>query len=848
MTSPQLTAALLLVGGGAVVTLRSQPRRVDIRRRLSVVDGIPRPSRVVVLRALLAILAMLAIPLVPVLAVLAGLPPVAAVLAGLVVLPAVVTIVSELHAGFRRSAMPWRVPLAAEWQRRLAGALVARATAPFPAPPLRRRRPRQRSNPPTLTSAGTGRRLLIVPRGSAEMRLWDVAERYLGARSRYRDIVSLNRGRRSPGGALISEDSLIGPGWTLLVPRDAIGEGLIDLTGDPRTPMPGPAAVPVGDAGTGDPAVETDRAADGDIAAAEVGAAAAVDSTVDAAADGPGESTAPPEYPPAHLPWDLVHSRLLADGVRTSLVLHRSQRDHYRAPHVAVRPLDAAAAAVDIAAELGADRAGALCLDRAVRLLPSPPPPVVASRLLPEVVEFLLATPDPRPPAPFTPDATGARWSVRRGDCVDTGAGAAALPGLVSVGPDQAGWVLIDLLAARGIVALDGETAAARMVATALALELAMKRWSGQLRVVMVGFDHPFGELHPRLVVADRLDEVLDDVIGRAGDDSVDTPDFLVLAQPPSRVEYDVLRRLTGGARSTLGVLVVGRGHGDRWVWALGPDGVLTCPEIGVAVGAQALSSDTAAALARLVHAESGSDPAGQQTVRPRSVDPDGVEVVVRLFGELALDGPDGVLEADSLTVEIIAFLALRGAVEQAEIAAAVFPFGVSEADLRAELAAVVDVLATAPSGHPGLLEHDDGRLELTQDVQTDWHLFVAFGRAGRSADALGLLSRAAPGGRSPGPDGAWFSWLGSEPLARAVPGIVADAAHDLVEQHLSADRPDLAAVAAGAGLRAQPLSQVLRDDLQRSLQAMQIEAKQIELLQAGSLRAGLLGDPVGRS
>ncbi len=841
MTTP-LLAALLLVGGGAQLMLRSQVRRVDLRARLNTVDGVPSPSRRVLLRAGFAVVLMLAVPVLPVVPAVAGAPVLAVVIATAAVLPMTAMIGTELFAAVRRSGMPRRVPLVAQWQRRFVGALIARASAPYPAPRLRRPRPRRRGARPALTAAGKGRRLLVVPPGAPPRRLWDVAETYLGARSRYRDVLALNRGRRSPGGAIITEDSTVLAGWTLLMPRDATGTGLVDLVGDPRLPLqPGPADRGR-DAGSSGPARKepdpvTPAAPDQD--AVEVSEPAATararrpdgpSPTTDPVAAGsvepggpgvvPGAEAVPLEYPAADLPWDLVHARFLAEGFRALLQTRRRDREHRRAVGAGVRPLDPAAAAVATAVEIGADRRGVECVDRLVRGLPVPPPPIAAVRLLRDTVELTLAAPDPAPPAPFTSDPTGRTWSLGH-DVEIPAAGDAALPGLASLGRDRSGWTLLDLTGR--VTVITGEVRAARMVATAIGLELLVNRWSAGARVVMVGFGRTFDGTAPALTVADRIDAVLDAVVLRVCDDVV--PQFLVLAAPPAAAVDELLRQLADpGFGAPLGVLVVGGATGDgRRELELGPTGVLTCAELGLVVGAHALSTTTAAALARLVAAETNSEAGGavDPPELPRAVDADAAAVIVRLFGEPVLVGPAGTLDADPVTCEIVAFLALHGVATPREVARAVFPFGIPEAELHMALKVVVELLAGAAAGEPGLLEYPDGRLELTADVQADLHLFVGLAAAGREDDALALLGRAAEAHRSRVPHGARYAWLAGVPLVRALPGHVADVAHAQVRRRLAEHRPDLAAVAATAGLVAQPTSQVLRADLQRALLAL---------------------------
>jgi hypothetical protein len=672
--------------------------------------------------------------------------------------------------------------------------------------------------PPRAARAGTGRRLLVVPAGLGPLRPWEIAEIYLASRSRYRDLLALNRDRRSPSGELISEDSRISAGWTLLMPRDAIGAGLVDLPGDPRRTLPrGEMAQPV---------VHTiPDVADGP-------AEAAPDESLDDAPDPPPAE--PLDHPPADLPWDLVHAQLLADGVSTAVRIRRHQREHDRLFGAGVRPLDGLAAAVHMAAEIGADRRGAALLERSARQL-TPGSRVVLARLVADRVDFFVADGRDGPPVTI--------GSAAKGDQDTTffpmsPSGPSRLAGLVSLGRDRDGWVLADLLAATGPVALTGDPRACRLVATAIGLELVMKRWSDDLRVMMVGFGLALDGLDPRLRCADRLDDIVDDVVRRdtlnqdamaAGVEESVLPQFVVLAEPPSGPAYRLLTKLSEQQRATLGVLVVGGGSDDRWTFALDSTGVLRCRELGVTVGAQAVSVETAESLARLVRAEEGSpSPDGEGPVEapplPRDSDPVAAELTIRLFGRPRLEGPAGRIDADPTTLEIIAFLALQGRAGPGAVAAAVFPFGTSEADLRTALKLVVEALESAPSGRPGLLEYDDGELELTPDVHADWHQFVALCGAGRELDALELLS-AGPAAERPGMhEGAHYGWLPSIPLARALPGFIADTAHGVALRRMSEERPDLAAVATSSGLRAQPFSQLLRDDLESSVRAMNPE------------------------
>jgi hypothetical protein len=646
---------------------------------------------------------------------------------------------------------------------------------------------------------------------------------------------------------------------------DAIGVGLVDLPGDPRLSWPGaqdrggvaPSGPPSGAGGTPLEAQAPEPGLDASTASAEPNRAAAEPAGgrgsgggADAGTREDGNSdqrveevaAAAVDHPPAALPWDLVHARMLADGLTTALDVRRMQRDHDRPFGAGVQPLRPEAAAVAVAAQLGADVAGADLLDRALRAFPvAARPHLIAARVLPEGVEFALAAPDHHPPRPFRTDTSGRRWSLPATPGCRSRAGRSPFPGLVSLGRDRAGWVLVDLLAAGGLIGIVGDRDAARLVASAIALELLFKRWSDDLRVVLVGFGLPLARLDSRLTCADRIEDVIEQVVRRgvdnhhaatAGRPDEVVPQFLVLAEPPPPPAHELLRHLVEQpVRAPIAVLVVGSDRDDRWTLELDTDGVLRCRPLNLVVGAQALSPDTVGAVAELLRAEAAAvlhDPATPEPLPPpelpRRVDP-APEIVVRLFGRTPqLHGPDGPLDADPVSIEIVAFLALRGAARREELAAAVFPSGIPAADLETALKTVAQVLLSAPSGDAGVLEYPDGTLVLTDDVQLDWHLFVALSVGGRVDQALEMLNSVRSPAAAARDREHRYGWLTGLPISRTMPGYLADVAHGVVAHRLGQGRPDLAIVAASAGLRVLPFSQVLRDDLEAAVRAMRPE------------------------
>ena len=535
---------------------------------------------------------------------------------------------------------------------------------------------------------------------------------------------------------------------------------------------------------------------------------------------------------------------------------------------------DAEAAGVEVAVRLGADPAAADFLDSALRTLAAslagqdrPVPEIYAARLSADMLELLLAVPQDSAPAPFVAENGGARWVLDRTMRLPAADGAPApLPGLVSIGGDGHGRVFVDLEAAGGTICVEGDLDRARSVVAAAAVELVTNRWSDRMRVTLVGFGSALAPIsEDRLRCVDSLGDVLEGVTDRlsasrqaltaAGVGSVLTgrvrglrdpeglvPDFLVLAAPPDPTQLAELQEWAGSStRAPLGILVAGSVPGARWRFGIDEAGVLDAGVLGVQVGAQLLSARSFAALARLLQAEAASAavdreaavaaarswlppsaPAGVASpvepavppALPRPVDPDTPPaVLVRVFGEPEAEGGPQLLPGTPLAVEIVAHLALRGAVTPRALAAAAWPYGVTAAERDATLTRVGDWLGADAAGEPRLRLDDDGRLRLAADVQLDWHVFVALASRGADADVLRALELARGPLAAPHLPRRW-TWLARERVVRELPAYVVDVAHRLAATYLGRREWDGAAAAARAGLRVEPAAEVLWDDL----------------------------------
>ena len=841
-------------------------------------------------------------------------------------------LVAELVAGVRGSGLPRRVPFASGAQqdlaRRLVTAVLLLATAGHglhsaPAPGGGAARPATATAAPVAgaepqvaapavvqaeaaaraadaaraahRTAGAGpargaavkQYVVMPPQGRHHDSLWDVSERYLGAGTRYREVFELNKGRVQPDGSRLTLASLIRPGWTLVLPADARGEGLIEVTPEPsgreapaRSAAEGALAAgqpdPGGPAGSGSlsgsgsvPGSGSRRRSAVPGAGPAAAASAAPGALARAAAEGrqlAGEQEPAPERSP-QVPWDLVGAELLAAGLLEALVALRRRRAGLRRPGSVVTLPDAEAASVEVAVRLGADQAGADYLDRALRVLARalalqdrPVPEVYAARLSGEALELLLAVPLEQAPAPFVAENGGARWVLDRSTALPAADGVPApLPGLVSLGGDGHGRVFVDLEGAGGAICVAGDLDRARSVVAAAAVELVTNRWSDDMRVTLVGFGAALAPVsEERLRCVDTLDEVIDGVTDRlsasrqtltaAGVDSVLTgrvrglpgdgltPDFLVLAAPP---RPDQLAELQAWARSArrapLGILIAGEVPTARWRFEIDDRGVLDTGVLGISVGAQLLSARSYAALARLLQAEAvalAADRAGPPAAEwglavpdgpaeppaapalPRPVDPD-VEpaVLVRVFGEPEVGGAAGLRPGTPLALEIVSYLALTGGVTPRALAASIWPYGVTGAERAASLARVRDWLGEDAAGRPRLREDPDGRLRLSEEVQLDWHLFVALAARGDDADVLRALELA----RGPLVQPRLprrYSWLARERVAHELPAYVTDVAHRASTAYLARGRADGAVAAARAGLRIEPASGQLWEDL----------------------------------
>lgn len=747
------------------------------------------------------------------------------------------------------------------------------------------------------------------PTGRFHESLWEIAQKFLGDGRRYREIFELNSGRIQPDGAKLTSASLIRPGWVLHMPRDAHGPGIEAVTGparpdakpavppadgSPNTPEPaspaalaspaasapgGPADHPAAQPGAGRHRTDGQRAARGgagrhrapDQPAASPSAANS--RAVFPRPDRPARSDPGGVRRPDAMPWyphELAAASLLASAVLAALGRRRREQLWQRAFGRRVLGPDPEPALAEAAMRSAADEPSSQLLDTGLRYLSHAlarswrtPPTVFAAHLSRENLDLWVAPADLDAPVPWTAVGDGQVWRLPATalplvQLKEASEEPQLFPGLVTIGTDGTGRVLVDLAAAQGLISVTGPEPMVTAVLSAMAGELATNRWSDGMRLTVVGFGPDLADIAPdRVEAVDSLDEALSAMearaaaaaeamvaagTGRGGPPAADPaawpPHYLISAVPPTLGQRPRLLALAQARHeSAAGYLLAGDIPGSSWTWEVTAEGRLLAGLLGLDVQAQLLPArqydavmelfDTAG---RLEGAPLG--PPAADAAPPEQLDPGrDMPVDIGILGPISVRAP-GVLEPDlvGLVTEVVVFLAMHsGGVHRNAVEAAIWPRGTDSQALDAALAAARDWLGTDSIGRPHLAEDAAGRLRLGSGVRVDWHVFRALaGRAGLappgSAAEAGYLVRALDlvrgqllDGRPPGR----YAWLATGDLEYEAAAQVADAAHRLAEVRLSAGDPEDAMDAARAGLRLAFDDELLWRDLLRAAQAV---------------------------
>ena len=829
-------------------------------------------------------------------------------------------VIVEIRGAVRNAGMPARVPLAGGTQmlvhRLVTAALLLVTATSVLAPALAHHAPAAAPRPAGVAApAAAGaqqastrapasaeqavrpvEKIYVVkpPVGRYHESLWEIAENHLGDGRRYGEIFELNKDRVQPDGTRLTISSLIRPGWVLHLPRDAHGPGVETVA--PPSPGTAPGHDPAGSEFTAAASASALHAQPGALtqpgsggqagagAATEAGAQAGSGIGTSAAGSAaqpgarPTAQAAPAQPPgpgsPIHglgFADDLAAASLLAAGVLAALGRRRRIQLWQRAFGCQIAAPEADAAAAEEALRLGAHEPSTRLLDlglrhlgrelgRAGRVLPT----VLAACIGTDSLELWVAPVDRNAPPPWTTADDGAVWqlpwtALEHLEPEPAAAALAPFPGLVSIGTDSGGRVLVDLEAAHGLISVAGPPATVTAALSAMAVELATNRWSDQMRITLVGFGDDLTLLAPdRITAVAALAEALPELEARAAavaeamaasgigsvltgrsqgiNPEAWTPHYLFMATPPTPAEQQQLLALAAVRHAAAaGYVVAGEVPGAAWTWSVTGEGQLVARPLGLDVAAQLLPPRQHAAMVELFATAQRAagpelDPLPPATVPPAQLVPGSVmPVEITLLGPVSVRAP-GVTDPDRLPLltELVAYLAAHpGGVHPTVLAGAIWPRGAPAEVREAALGRAREWLGRDDLGQPNLITDAAGRIRLGDGVRVDWQVFQALaGLAARSGDAGSedaYLARALSlvGGQLlTGLAAGRYAWLATDGLEYEVAARVADAAHRLAGLRLEAGDARGAMDAARAGLRLACADELLWRDLLRGADA----------------------------
>lgn len=569
-------------------------------------------------------------------------------------------------------------------------------------------------------------------------------------------------------------------------------------------------------------------------ARAEKGATGA--GTEDGAANDAGEAASGAREPWPDLLDYLATGSLVAAGVLAALGRRRREQLWHRAfGHRIPRPQGDAAEA-EVALRLGSDAPGSRLLDLGLRLLGRrlaeegrTPPTIYAAHLSRYGIDLWIHPPEPDAPEPWTALDGGQVWrlAAHEGRRIDEQAlahVAAPYPGLVSLGTNASGRIMVDLEAAYGLISVIGAHTTEALAA--LAVELATNRWSDGMRITLVGFGEELTMIAPDRVrhvssLAEALPElearaahlpgpgdVLTGRIAASATDPAWPPHYLLSALRPDAYEARRLAMLArAGIRTAAGYVVAGAVPYAAWTWAIDEDRTVRVDALGLEARAQLLPRrhyDAVIDLFRTARREQG-EPIPAANVPPPA-GPASIEV--RILGPIEITPARPLEEGRAdLVHEMLVYLATHpGGVHPVVLGGILWPRGVQQSVRDATFERVARWLGTDRTGRPHLYTDASGRLRLGPEVQTDWQMFVALTRRARGdgPDQAALLEQALDLVRGPlladRPEGR-YAWLAADDLEYDVTAAVADAALRLCEIRLAQGDPERAVRAVRAGL-----------------------------------------------
>ncbi|MGW1768253.1 LysM peptidoglycan-binding domain-containing protein [Streptomyces sp. NPDC002073] len=336
-----------------------------------------------------------------------------------------------------------------------------------------------------------------------------VAEALLGDGDRYGEIFELNKGSVLPDGTVFTDPDVIHPGQHLALPQ-------------PETTAPTPTPVQAKPEATTKPKPSK---ATPSAEAIEPAPAASVPATKPAPTPGvPAQATpptidqTPQPVPPATAHLEAPGSRisvtliagigtLLAASLASALGVRRILQQHRRQAGQTIAQDENPTELEQILAT-SAEPSGIELLARVLRTLAHHAahsnrelPALRGARLAPTTGVTLLLDEPAEPIAPFTTGDTARRWNLDpHAELLPTDQLAdteAPYPGLVTLGADDEGLVLIDVMMC-GVLLLDGTDEEVLEVARALALELGTCAWTDYSEILTTGLGARLAGLLPQ--------------------------------------------------------------------------------------------------------------------------------------------------------------------------------------------------------------------------------------------------------------------------------------------------------------------------------------------------------------
>jgi hypothetical protein len=263
--------------------------------------------------------------------------------------------------------------------------------------------------------------------------LYEIAQRFLGDGERFPEIVALNKGREQADGLALTNPEEIEPGWILLLPADAKGDGV--QTGPIPVPSSAPASAPT--------ALLT---------------------------------TAPATGKPFPVALISVVGGVLIVAGAGALALRRRRPRSFQDP----------ATTLTAAADWTIDRA-LRAMAESVKALP----PVRGVSLDDSRLRLRLDTPDFGAVEPWKVTEEGRVWVASLPDLQAQPAAGdtpSPYPRLITLGTTGGTRELLNLGRSTGVISIGGDDVVAREVVAGWTEELVSSPWSSRVRVVTGGF------------------------------------------------------------------------------------------------------------------------------------------------------------------------------------------------------------------------------------------------------------------------------------------------------------------------------------------------------------------------